>query len=811
MATISSVFKMQDNATKTFNNVSNAIEDVITKADRLSAETSNMGAGMSNINPVLAKALEKYQDLIANQDEINAKIDIMKTKEKNIANELATENRLYQKNEKAIGRLQLQQQTVAAQKDKLIRQSDKLTKQIEQQAKTVSDVYDHMNDIPPIQEQVSNGFGKWGNKMILINQALQLTKSIVRGISSGLNYTDNLTLGKVRLDFINDGLQTTEELQNKIFTAAQRSRGSYDDMSRSIAKLGLLAKDSFKSNDEMIAFSEMMNKSFKISGASNQEINSATYQLTQAMAAGRLQGDEFRSIMENAPMLADAIAKYMGKPKAELRKLSSEGKITSDIIKNALFSAADDINEKYEQMPKTFGDAMTNIKNTASRYLQPVADKITEFLNSEQFNKALNSILSGIKWFAGLAMAAFSAIGKVSNWVREHLWLVVPALGAVAAVMLLSVTPATIAAKKAAEKAALAWLKLNSQMMGIVGIAAIVIGVLWAVKAPMEAIIGVIAAMVIVLALWKIHQWQVNAAMYACPIVWIIALIVALITAIYVLITWILKLVKSNNTAMGIICGAVNTAVAFIYNLFLSLLDLILGMVNYIVNPWISLANFFGNLFTDPIGAIIKQFGSLADRVLGICETIAKVIDKVFGSNLADSVKGWRSGLKNLTENAVKKYGNGSYQEIASELNLSSDSLGLKRMEYGDAYNKGLKFGNDLAEKIDKFDPTSLLNIPSMEDYTKDYDFSSMVDPNGNIPVDIKKNSDKEVNISDEDLRMLKDIATRDYMLNYKHITPNVNIEFGDVRETADVNKIKDALTKMMDQELSELYVVEEG
>ena len=164
-------------------------------------------------------------------------------------------------------------------------------------------------------------------------------------------------------------------------------------MAKSVAKLGLLAGDAFSSNDEMIAFSEMMTKSFKVSGASQQEISSATYQLTQAMAAGKLQGDEFRSIMENAPMLADAIAKYMGKSKGELKELSSEGVITADIIKAALFNAADDINAKYEEMPKTFGDAMTNIRNVASRYLQPVADKISEMLNSEEFNIILNNIL----------------------------------------------------------------------------------------------------------------------------------------------------------------------------------------------------------------------------------------------------------------------------------------------------------------------------------------------------------------------------------------------------------------------------------
>jgi tape measure domain-containing protein len=175
---------------------------------------------------------------------------------------------------------------------------------------------------------------------------------------------------------MNDGLQSTEQLKDKICLAAERSRGEYQTTADTVAKLGVPAKSAFNNTSEMVDFAEQLNKQFVIGGASVQEQTNATYQLTQAMAAGRLQGDEFRSIMENAPMLAQAIASYMGKTTGELREMSSQGVITSDVIKNALFSAADETNAKFEQMPKTIGQVWTSVKNQALKAFQPILLKI---------------------------------------------------------------------------------------------------------------------------------------------------------------------------------------------------------------------------------------------------------------------------------------------------------------------------------------------------------------------------------------------------------------------------------------------------
>lgn len=223
---------------------------------------------------------------------------------------------------------------------------------------------------------------------------------------------DRLTSIRSRLNLVNDGTQTTADLMNKIYDAAQRTRGGYDDMADSVAKLNMLAKDAFSSNDEAIEFVEQMNKQFKISGASIQESSAAMYQLTQAMAAGKLQGDEFHSIMENAPMLAQSIAKEMGMTVGELKNVSSEGMITADVIKNALFNSAEETNAKFAEMPMTFAEVGQSIQNEAIMAFQPVLEQ----LSSITADGALQDFVGGITVaFRAMAAAAQVSISVISG------------------------------------------------------------------------------------------------------------------------------------------------------------------------------------------------------------------------------------------------------------------------------------------------------------------------------------------------------------------------------------------------------------
>ena len=227
---------------------------------------------------------------------------------------------------------------------------------------------------------------------------------------SAVKTTDQLTQLRARIDLINDGSQSTAEIMDKVFSAANRSRGSFLDMADSVVKLNLLAKDAFTSNDEAIYFVEQLNKQFKIAGAGVQETTSSMYQLKQAMAAGKLQGDEFRSIMENAPMLAQSIAQEMGLSVGQLKEMSSQGLITADIIKNALFNSAEETNAKFAEIPMTFQDIGTKLQNDLIAAFQPVMEELGNMTSSDAFMSVLNELAFSFKVVAAAAQVSIAII-----------------------------------------------------------------------------------------------------------------------------------------------------------------------------------------------------------------------------------------------------------------------------------------------------------------------------------------------------------------------------------------------------------------
>lgn len=222
--------------------------------------------------------------------------------------------------------------------------------------------------------------------------------------------SDKFASIKARIDLINDGSQSTASIMDKVYQASERSRGSYTDMLDSVAKLNMLAKDTFTSNDEAIRFVEQLNMQFKLSGAGVAEVSSAMTQLTQAMAAGRLQGDEFNSIMENAPMLAQAISQEMGVPIGQLKQLGSEGAITADVIKSALFNSADETQAKFNEMPMTFQEVGQQLSNAMFQAFQPVMEELSSMTASEDFKTAIDGIGVAIQVMATVATIAIAGL-----------------------------------------------------------------------------------------------------------------------------------------------------------------------------------------------------------------------------------------------------------------------------------------------------------------------------------------------------------------------------------------------------------------
>lgn len=500
--------------------------------------------------------------------------------------------------------------------------------------------------------------------------------------------SDEYVQTTARLGLLVDTEEEVAALQEKIYASAQRSRGSYQDMASSVAKLGLLAGKAFTGTDEIIKFTETLNKNFIVGGASATEQASAMYQLTQAMGSGRLQGDEYRSIIENAPLLAKSIEEYMVKVKGAtgtMKEWASEGLLTADVIKAALFKSADDVEEKFNQMPMTWGQVWTGLMNKIYMASVPVLELISFMAQNWS---VIEPIVAGLTLTIGLYTAAL----LVNKGVQ-----------------------------------------LASNIAKTIGtISSIAHGA--AITQEMIATTGMTKA-----------QLAFNAALYASPLTWILLIIIAVIAAIYAVVAAINKVTGSTTSATGVIVGAIMTAVAFIWNLFLGLVDFVLGCINALINPWIKWANFFANIFNDPVASIIHLFGDFADNILGVIETIAKGIDKVFGSNLAGAVQGWRSGLNDMVEDAANKYGNGSYEKVANNLNLSSESLGLERWSYSDAYKTGYAWGEGIQDKVGGMftgDDSVLEDIANTAENTGDV-------------------ADK-LDVTNEDLKYLREIAERD-------------------------------------------------
>ena len=412
-------------------------------------------------------------------------------------------------------------------------------------------------------------------------------------------------------------------------------------------------------------------------------------------------------------------------------------------------------------------------------------------------------------------MVILQGLGWGFEFLANHMYVTIPLLGAIGAVLLGTFVPAAWASVTVLWAKATAWMAANAQMLLTIGIIAIVVGVLMALKTPLEIIVVVIGLLVAALAIWHIVQWAVNGALYACPLAWIIALVIALIATIFAFMQWMAKATGLAGSGLGMIAGGVNVVIQFFKNLGLEVANIGLGI-------WGVMKACASNVriaFSNAIKNVQSFFYSLLSTALTVVEGICKALNKL--PFVEFDYSGITSKAKEYA-NKAKEAANSkeNYESLTDAFNKGMhtfDTFGEGWV--ADAFTKGAAWGDNITNKISSaigsFNPGNmmddLLNNPMDQSQFGDFDMSKMMTPNGNVPVDIKKNSDKEVNISDEDLKMLKDIATREYMLNYKHITPNVNITFGDVRETADVGAVKDAIQKMMEDELAELYVVEEA
>lgn len=632
---------------------------------------------------------------------------------------------------------------------------------IEQNIRDAGNQQDRFNR--RIRDGTTAADGLWGK--------LKGIAATVGGLAAAkkiIGISDDLASTRARLNLIVDDGGSVSELEKKIMASAQRSRSAYFDTASAIASLGANAGAAFANTDEIIAFMEQINKQFVIGGASAQGQAAAMLQLTQAMAAGALRGEELNSILENAPGIARAIESYMGIAEGSIKSYAEQGLITAEVVKNAMFAAADETNAKFESMPKTWAQIWTSMQNKALSIFNPILTKINQIANSEQFTKVTDGIINGLAGIASVATVVLDLLINVASVVVDNWsWLSPIILGVAAA---LGVYYGRLLLVRGAELA-------SAAVSGAVAVA----------KGIMAA-----ATMLVTGATWAqvTAQYGLNAAMYACPLVWIIILIIALVALFYAAVAAVNHFAGTSVSATGLICGAFMAALAFIGNIFVALWNLVVDVFVMIYNLVGTVANFIGNVFNDPVGAVVRLFFDLADTVLSVLQALASAIDAIFGSNLAGSVQGWRDSLGGWVDSTF-----GKGEEVMEKLN--ADDLKLDRFEYGAAFDMGYEFGQGVEDTVGGLFDFSAMDSLGAADGLDAFNLGNTLDGIYGNTGDTAGNTaamSEALDIAEEDLAYMRDIAEREAINRFT--TAEIKVEQQNtnyISQDTDLDGIMDA------------------
>lgn len=605
------------------------------------------------------------------------------------------------------------------------------------------------------------------------------------GINKVLNISDELASTKARLNLLVDDGGSVEALEQKIMASAQRSRSAYFDTASAVAKLGLNAGNAFGGNmDQVIAFMEQVNKQFVIGGATAQEQSNAMIQLTQAMAAGALRGEELNSILDGAPGIARAIEKYMGIAEGSIKTVAQEGKVTAEVVKNAMFAMADETNAKFDSMPKTWAQIWVDMKNQALSMFAPILTKINQIGNSTKFQKVTTGLINGLAAVANVASSALDILIAVASVFVDNWGIIQPLVLGIAAAMLL------YNGYLIANNAITAISNAQKGLAAVQAYKAAVANTTLAATEKAEAMAKASATAA---------QYGFNAALLACPLTWILLIIIAVIAAIYMIVAAINKLTGSTISATGIICGVVAVAGAFVLNCAIGVLNAIiqaiwtifvapfLGIVEWILNVCNGGFNSFGDAVANLIGQIIGWF-------LNLGKVVTTIIDAIFGTD-------WTSGLESL-QSAVTSWGK---NENAITLDKNAPTIDY-RATYSGAWDAGYDFGQGIDDKIGgMFDASGLDSMGA-------FDLSNTLDGiygnTGDTAANTAATADA-LDIAEEDLAYLRDIAEREAINRFT--TAEIKVEQHNenhISKDADLDGIMDAWANDFAEKLE---VSEEG
>lgn len=611
-------------------------------------------------------------------------------------------------------------------------------------------------------------------------QANELTNTIKRAVAAyvsiqsvgkALNISDELVQTTSRLNMMNDGVQTTAELVNMVYAAAQDARGSFSQMADVVARFGNNAKDAFSSSEEVVAFADLIQKQMTIAGASTQEAANAELQLSQALGSGVLRGDELNSIFEQAPNLIQNIADYLDVPIGKIREMAADGELSADVVKAAIFSAADDINSKFNEMPMTWGQIWQSMQNTALIAFQPVLQRLNDLANSEAFQTFIQGAIEAMATLANILLNVFEVATSVGAFIGDNWSIIAPIIyGVIAA------------------------LGAYLAIMGIVNAITAISAAIDATKAAADALAAGQTF------LWTVQQYGLNAALAACPITWIIVLIIALIAIIFAVCNAIAKMTGIANSGFGVITGGVNVVIQFFKNLGLTVANIALGIGNAIA----ALASNMMTAFHNAICSVQSWFYNLLSTALSVIEGICSALNKL--PFVEFDYSGISSAADDYAAKASEAAGNKEdYQSISDAFNEGFTTFDAFQDGWAsDAFNAGAAWGDGIADKVSNFSLSDVFgqtDIPNVGDYTSGFNDaianSGVGDSIGNIDDNTGKIKDS-LEVSEEDLKYLRDIAEQEAINRFT--TAEINVDMSGMQNTVNSgDDIDGFMTKLTD------------
>lgn len=542
----------------------------------------------------------------------------------------------------------------------------------------------------------------------------------VQSVGSLIKTADALAANEARLKLMVKEGESVEQISNQIYEAAMRSRSGYMDMADAVSKVGIQAGNLFSNSGDMVRFMETFNKMAVISKSTTQQTKAAMTQLIQALSFGQLRGDELKSILENMPMVAHVIADELervgyaaGDLPKKLRHIAADGKVTEDEIRaigyegeiasntvvNAMLNGAKKIDKMAKDMTWTWGQVWEVFKNAALKAFTPVFNGISRIIQTSRFKRfatwvgdALNKVARFITemWSicAPVFNAIFDAVANIGNFITSNWSFIAPIVWGIVSAFV--AYKGVLAAVWFWTKAVALWDGIMAGAKAISTVATMLLGkATWgetnAKLADQAATYGLTTA-----------QWSLNAAMYACPLTWIILLIIAVIAVIYLVVAAINKVCDTSISATGIIAGAVMWLGAVIYDILAFVWNAVLATLDGMLNPIIAVCEWIYNAFNDGftgwIDGVKNAFWTFVNWALQVIKPLISVWDKIKGTNYASS-------LQSTVDSKIAATKTSNYKKF--DRNVLSSKLSLGYFNPSDAYNKGYDWGSNVSNKFD--------------------------------------------------------------------------------------------------------------